>query len=133
MKRGRSYKYRVSTDGGKPFRDKNEKRGQLDRIEPPLFFGFFTVKFFSHLPVSIPNGPANLMGQRPVLGVGTNKRASDRHRRPVLTSETTKRKNSNIFHCSLFDCCVLCPDQDMLLHYTFLLVMVTIHWIRSCL
>jgi hypothetical protein len=51
---------------------------------PRLFIGFFTVKIFflRH----------------------SKKRASDRHRRPVLTSETTKRKMSNIF--SLIACCL---------------------------
>lgn len=37
-------------------------------------------------------------------GMRRKKRASDRHRRPVLTSETTKRKISNIF--SLISCCL---------------------------
>jgi hypothetical protein len=52
---------------------------------PGLFIGFFTAKFF-------------------FCGDFLKKRASDRHRRPVLTSETTKRKMSNIF--SLIACCL---------------------------
>jgi len=61
---------------------KNEKRGELDRRELPLFRWFFHSEVFYD----------QVGGD-----VGGNKRASDRHRRPVLTSETTKRKNSNIF------------------------------------
>ncbi|HMH23400.1 MAG TPA: hypothetical protein VK563_16555 [Puia sp.] len=49
--------------------------------EGPFFYvGFFTVKFFSSI----------------FLCRKVKKRASDRHRRPVLTSETTKRKTSDI-------------------------------------
>jgi hypothetical protein len=106
MQDGRVSHRAAETNSGETY--KNEKRGQLDRIELPLFFGFFTVKFFSHLPVSIPDGPADLVGPESPNS-GGNKRASDRHRRPVLTSETTKRKNSNIFHCALFSCYVYCP------------------------
>jgi hypothetical protein len=59
----------------------------------PLFFGFFTVKSFELFTTGKPVGEPSedLPGK-------SLKRASDRHRRPVLTSETTKRKSSNIFH-----------------------------------
>jgi hypothetical protein len=61
----------------------------------PLFFGFFTVKSLELFTT----GKRRVKGQRPDkdLPVSGLKRASDGNRRPVLTSETTKRKNSNIF------------------------------------
>jgi hypothetical protein len=59
----------------------------------PLFFGFFTVKYFSPSSRASPGADSQSAEDK--------KRASDRHRRPVLTSETTKRKSSNIFPCSI--------------------------------
>jgi hypothetical protein len=87
----------------------------------PLFFGFFTVKYFSPSSRASREQTADLrqitrqITDLPAEGPSLDffakvyfpkrpeakKRASDRHRRPVLTSETTKRKNSNTFPCSI--------------------------------
>jgi len=70
---------------------RNNEKKRLARHAASFFFGFFTVKSFELFTTGKPS--------RGTEGPGKNlKRASDRHRRPVLTSETTKRKNSNIFH-----------------------------------
>jgi hypothetical protein len=101
---------------------KRKKRPARQERAASFFWFFHSEVFSSFTRVDALTGLQAWWESWPWSGV--NKRASDRHRRPVLTSETTKRKSSNIFHCALFSCYVECPIQGMLFHYTFLLVLV---------
>ena len=105
---------------------KNEKRGQLDRKELPLFFGFFTVKFFSHLPVLIPNGPADLVGLEAPGQAETKEPAIDIA--GLCLPLKPQKEKIRIFFIARYSLVTFtAPQADILFHYTFLLVLVTVH------
>ncbi len=97
-----SFNRRIGDPGWRPAINMNEKEAALCK-SPPLFYWFFHSEIFS-------------------LSLLQKKRASDRHRRPVLTSETTKRKTSNIFslianvRCSTFPACSFLIAQSRCSH-----------------
>ena len=73
----------------------------------------------------MPEGPSLdffLKGRYFFYAPQRKKRASDRHRRPVLTSETTKRKNSKYFSLIAYSLVTFPPlEKGQLRYYAFLL------------